>query len=193
MSGRRLGYIRRWLTNFEVTDNLSQAPSDFGTFSVVAPSDPRLPGGGGYTISNLYNVNQNVASAVNQVQTLASAYGNYTQVFNGLLVNVTARPRNGLVFQGGVSTGNTRTNYCDIRSALPEQNILGAQSPTNPWCNTATGLLVTRALTQDSAALTRSRRSTCCSPGRSGATRALRSPRTGRLRTRSSSRRSVAR
>jgi Carboxypeptidase regulatory-like domain len=135
------GYIRRWLTNFEVTDNLSQAPSDFGTFSVVAPSDPRLPGGGGYTISNLYNVNQNVASAVNQVQTLATAYGNYTQVFNGLLVNVTARPRNGLVFQGGVSTGNTRTNYCDIRAALPEQNIPGAQSPTNPWCNTATGLV----------------------------------------------------
>ena len=140
------GYIRRWLTNFEVTDNLSQAPSDFGTFSVVAPSDPRLPGGGGYTISNLYNVNQNVASAANQNQTLASAYGNYTQVFNGVLVNVTARPRNGLVFQGGVSTGNTRTNFCDIRAALPEQNTPGPPtpngfSPTNPWCNTATGLI----------------------------------------------------
>src|SRR6202035_4397814 len=111
-----------------------------------APSDPRLPGGGGYTISNLYNVNQNVASAVNQVQTVASAYGNYTQVFNGLLVNVTARPRYGLVFQGGVSTGNTRTNYCDIRAALPEQLTAGPPtpngfSPTDPWCNTATGLI----------------------------------------------------
>src|SRR4029077_17698997 len=42
-----VGYFRRWLQNFLVTDNLSVLASDFGTFSVAAPLDPRLPGGGG--------------------------------------------------------------------------------------------------------------------------------------------------
>ena len=62
-----VGYSRRWLTNFVVTDNLSQAPEDFGEFSVAAPSDPRLPNGGGQTITELFNANQNVASVVNNL------------------------------------------------------------------------------------------------------------------------------
>ena len=36
------------------------------------------------------------------------------------LLNVSARPRNGLVFQGGMSTGNDGTDYCDVRAASPE-------------------------------------------------------------------------
>ena len=134
-----IGYNRRWLTNFAVTDNTSQAPTDFGTFSVTAPTDPRLGSASGKTISGLYNVNQNVASTVNEVQYLASDYGKYSQMYNGVLLNVTARPRSGLVFQGGLNSGTTHTDYCDIRTKLPEMNVFGAQSPTNPWCDTATG------------------------------------------------------
>jgi hypothetical protein len=129
-----IGYNRRWLTNFTVTDNLAQAVTDFGTFSVTAPIDSRLPAAAsGRAISGLYNVNQNVASLVNQVQTLAGDYGAYSQKSHGILLNISARPRNGLVFQGGLSTGTTRTDFCDVRAAVPEE------TPTNPWCNTATG------------------------------------------------------
>jgi hypothetical protein len=141
-----VGYNRRWLTNFVVTDNLLQAPSDFGQFAITAPADPRLPSEAqGRTLSGLYNVNQNVASSVSTVQTLANPYGEYSQTSNGLLLNISARPRNGLLFQGGIGTGNVRSNYCDIRAAVPEQNlIIGAltptsiPTPTNPWCDTAT-------------------------------------------------------
>ena len=48
------GYFRRWLQGFFVTDNLSRAPADFGTFSVTAPLDSRLPGGGGNVVGGLY-------------------------------------------------------------------------------------------------------------------------------------------
>jgi hypothetical protein len=128
-----LGYNRRWLTNFTVTDNILQAPSDFGSFSVVAPTDARLGSASGQTISNLYNVNQAVASQVSQVQTLSSDFGRYSQMYNGILFNLTARPRNGLLFQGGFNSGTTRTDFCEVYAAVPE---MGA---TNPWCNTSTG------------------------------------------------------
>ena len=87
--------------------------------------------------------------------------------------NVSARPRSGLVFQGGVSTGNVRSNYCDIRAAIPEQNlIIGAltptsiPTPTNPWCDT-TASWVTRYTGLGRIPF---QRSMCCSRGRSAAT-----------------------
>ena len=52
------GYFRRWYGNFLATDNRALAPADFTGFSVTAPSDGRLPGGGGYPVSGLYNITQ---------------------------------------------------------------------------------------------------------------------------------------
>ncbi|OLE84383.1 MAG: hypothetical protein AUF76_03470 [Acidobacteria bacterium 13_1_20CM_2_65_9] len=126
-----VGYQRRWLNNFVVTDNLAQTAADFGKFSVVAPSDSRLPNGGGYTIPDLYNANQNVASVVNNLFTPASDYGNQYHRSHGVLMNVTARPGSGLFFQGGVNTGKTASDNCEVRAKLPE----------NPWCHVDTGFV----------------------------------------------------
>jgi hypothetical protein len=47
------------------------------------------------------------------------------------------------VLQGGFNTGNTGTDYCDVRSAIPEWTVAPPlptnQGPTNPWCGTSTG------------------------------------------------------
>ena len=139
-----VGYNRRWLTNFTWDDNVLQPVSQFGSYTIVAPLDPRLPGGGGQTSGVLYNANPNVAALTNNVTKLANDLpgGSYTQVYNGVLFNVSARPRNGLVFQGGVSGGPTRTDFCGARAASPAYNaFLTPFSPTNPWCNTVTGFL----------------------------------------------------
>ena len=97
-----IGYQNRWLTNFTWIDNALQAPTDFATFSVTAPNDPRLPEEArGAVIGGLYNVNQNVASNIQEVTSLSSDFGEYSQKSHGILFNVSARPRNGLVFQGG--------------------------------------------------------------------------------------------
>ena len=50
-----LSYLRRWLVNFPVLDNRARAPEDHTSFGVVAPTDSRLPNGGGYTVAGLYN------------------------------------------------------------------------------------------------------------------------------------------
>ncbi len=39
-----------------VTDNILVGPGDYDEFCVTAPSDPKLPGGGGYPVCGLYNM-----------------------------------------------------------------------------------------------------------------------------------------
>ena len=43
------GRSRMFTTGGTVTDNLAISPNDVAPFSLTAPSDPRLPGSGGYT------------------------------------------------------------------------------------------------------------------------------------------------
>jgi hypothetical protein len=138
-----VGYYRRWLVNFIATDNLNQAASQYDPFTISAPVDSRLPGGGGYAIPEpLYNVNPSVASvATNNFVTLASNYGDWTQKSHSIALNLSARPRNGLTFQGGFNTSQTLSDYCEIRARIPEFTVLLAQNPTNPYCSTNTGFI----------------------------------------------------
>jgi hypothetical protein len=128
-----IGYLKRWLQNFTATDNLAVQSSDFTPFSITAPVDTRLPDGGGYSVGTLYNV---VASGFGRTSnniTRANNFGTQYQSFNGMLISYSARIRNGLTLQGGVNSGVTVTDSCEIRQALPETN------PTNPYCHNAPG------------------------------------------------------
>ena len=137
-----LGYQRRWLQNFIATDNTGQASSDFGSFTVTAPVDARLPGGGGYAVPGpLYNVNQNVASSPNNLVTKSSNFGDWDQHSNSISLNVSARPRNGIVIQGGFNSAQTLLDVCAIHAALPELTVIGVTSSTNPYCKTNTGFV----------------------------------------------------
>ncbi len=51
-------------------------PSDFTKFSITAPQDPRLPGGGGYQVNDLYDLNNPALFGVtNNYITYADNYG----------------------------------------------------------------------------------------------------------------------
>jgi hypothetical protein len=130
-----IGYVRRWFQGFLVTDNLAVTPNDFAQFSVVAPADSRLPGGGGNTISGLYDVNPALFGVTNNYLTYSDNYGTQYQRFNGVDFNATARIRNGLNVQGGFSFGKSASDNCEIRAKLPEA------SPLNPYCHVETGYL----------------------------------------------------
>ena len=124
-----LGYYRRWWGNFIVTDNRAVTAADFGRFSVTAPTDPRLPDGGGYTLSNLYNVNPDKFGLTNNFITRASNYGDQTEHFDAVDLSVNVRLPNNITFQGGTSTGRGVTDNCEIQAQLPEIN------PVNPFCH----------------------------------------------------------
>ena len=88
-----VGYARRTFDNFMVTDNLAVGPNDFDQFYVAAPLDGRLPDGGGYTVSGLYDVKPQFFGRTNNFITLSEKYGRQYVVFNGIDLNVNARLR----------------------------------------------------------------------------------------------------
>ena len=49
-----VAYARRSFHSFTITDNQARDPSQYDAWTINAPSDPRLPGGGGYPITRLY-------------------------------------------------------------------------------------------------------------------------------------------
>ena len=114
-----VGYFRRWYGNFPVVDNRAVSPADFDTFSVVAPSDPRLPNGGGYTVSGLKAVKESKYNVFDNYETKADNYGKMTDHWNGIDVTVITRLRS-VSAQFGTSTGRQSRDYCDVLDDVPE-------------------------------------------------------------------------
>jgi len=148
-------YIRRTYQGFSVVDNLALQPSDLTPFSIVAPLDSRLPGGGGYVVSGLYDVVPEKAGQVDNLVTDSTRYGGWGQSFNGLDVTVNARIGESLTLVGGTSTGQTSADNCDVRAHLPELSttttgtsafgaglLTSAVSTTSQYCHVAFGVLM---------------------------------------------------
>jgi hypothetical protein len=135
--GLEVGYFRRWYGNFNVTDDRSLSPADYDTFALTAPSDPRLPDGGGQAINGFRALRESAfGRASSSFQTLAENYGDQTEVWTGINVNVNARLAQGIFLQGGTATGRSATNDCEILEALPESSVNGL-----PYCDQQTNWL----------------------------------------------------
>jgi hypothetical protein len=120
-----VSYFRRWFNNLLVTDDLAVAPADYDTFTITAPVDARLPNGGGYPISGLYDLKPGAfGRPARSVVTFADNYGKQIQHWNGVDISVNARPRDGVLLAGGTSTGRTSTNNCDVVTKLDNPSPL---------------------------------------------------------------------
>jgi len=139
-----VGYYRRWwpiYSGTDVTDNVLVSASDYTAFSVTAPNDPRLPGGGGYVVPGIYNITPTGAAAGNEnVQRAATDFGKYSRYWDGFDVTAQARLQNGLTLQGGTSSGRLVEDSCESRAAVPEGRTNGV---TDPWCREVEPLLTT--------------------------------------------------
>jgi hypothetical protein len=147
-------YSRRSFQGFSAVDNLALEPSDLTPYSVVAPIDPKLPHGGGYVVSGLYDVIPEKAGQVQNFVTDAAKYGKWSQHFSGVDVIVNVRAGARAVVGGGTSTGQTVADNCAVRERLPElstaatgASAFGAGlngsvvSTTSPYCRVAYGVL----------------------------------------------------
>jgi hypothetical protein len=129
-----VGYFRRWYGNFSAVDNRALSAADFDFFNITAPANANLPGGGGYLVTGIPNVKPDrFAVAPDNFVTFASNYGKQSEYWQGVDVGVTARLIGGLTAQGGVSTGRSVTDNCDVVAKLPEMqtNSFNANGTVN--------------------------------------------------------------
>ncbi|HXH26174.1 MAG TPA: hypothetical protein VNI78_13060, partial [Vicinamibacterales bacterium] len=83
----------------------------------------------------LYNVKPAMFGRTDTLTTWSHKYGDEYSVYNGVLVNMTARLPGGLTVQGGVNTGKTVTDNCEVLAKLPENG------PTDPYCHRDPGFV----------------------------------------------------
>jgi hypothetical protein len=133
-------YNRRWWGNFTVTDNQAVGPADYQAWTITAPSDSRLPGGGGYPVT-IYTTTAAAASrAAQNYVTLETDFGpareNYWQ---GVDLTLNARLGQGLTLQGGTSTGRTITDTCQTSVNIDSPDPRNCRS-VEPYQTTIRGL-----------------------------------------------------
>jgi hypothetical protein len=121
-----VSYWRTWFYNMAVIDSRALSPADYDTFSITAPSDPRLPGGGGYVISGFSDIKPaRFGVPGDEFVTYTKNFGKPYEHWNGVDVTINARPRQGVLLQGGTSTERRTTDNCDLAAKLPETGIAG--------------------------------------------------------------------
>jgi hypothetical protein len=142
-----VAYARRTFSGFTVTDNQLVQQSDYTPYRITAPSDPRLPNGGGYVVDGLFDLAPALFGRVDNLIADSRKYGDWSQHFDGVDVTLSAR-MNRFTFQGGTSTGRSAADACAVRRNLTELSSgLGAGlagsnvSPTSPYCKVNFGVL----------------------------------------------------
>lgn len=113
-------FNKRWWSGQYITRNLAVNASNFTQYSITAPVDPRLPNGGGYPVTGLYDVDPALFGVVDYQVQAASEYGKYEHYWNGVDVTISARTANGITLQGGTSTGQTVMDFCEVAQQVPE-------------------------------------------------------------------------
>jgi hypothetical protein len=130
------GYFRRWYGNFGATDAVAQTPADFDSYCITAPSDSRLPGGGGNQICGLHNLKpEKFGVATQYLTTLSSNYGKEIEHWNGVDVSVDARLTRAFRVQAGISSGRTSTDNCEIVEQLPELITSDTTALPSTYCH----------------------------------------------------------
>jgi Carboxypeptidase regulatory-like domain len=133
-----LAYFRRTQGHYTTTDNRDVSPSDYQEYCVTAPTDPRLPGGGGNQICGLYDLDPLKFAprfADDNMVTFVDNFGKQTQTFDGFDFILTARPRSNLFINGGFSTGIENTDECDSFVDNPSASTSGGTTLTpRAWC-----------------------------------------------------------
>jgi hypothetical protein len=108
------GYYRNWFGNFTVNKNTMTTPSDYTSYCVTAPLDPRLPGGGGYRICDLADVSVEKFGQIFTRISQSSLYGDQKQINDFFAFTMNARFGSRARLAGGLDLGRSMTDTCFI-------------------------------------------------------------------------------
>ena len=119
-----VSYHRRWFGNHRVTFNQAVSAADFDEFCVPVPVDPRLPNSG-QTVCGFFNRTPEAFALRDEVITSAENFGGIGQDYHGVDVLLNVRLPNGILLQGGTSTGRSEIDLCNVLVGHPEIVAVG--------------------------------------------------------------------
>jgi hypothetical protein len=102
------GFYRRNFYNLDVTDNTNLALTDWNSFVIATPNDPRLPLSGQSITMHSLNATK-VGTATDNLRTFSDIN---TSVYNGFELSANLRREKLLLF-GGITTDRKATTECD--------------------------------------------------------------------------------
>jgi len=119
-----VSYTRRDFHGFFVTDDLNRnVNTAYETYTLTAPSDPRLPNGGGYPITVYTPTAAANAVASKTYLTWDTDYGpERISYWHGVDFNVNARLRGGFTGSFGTTTGRAVVDNCAIATKYNQVN-----------------------------------------------------------------------
>jgi hypothetical protein len=123
--GLTVAYFRTWYGGFQALDNTLVTPADYDPFCVTAPTDSRLGSVSGKQLCGMYDISPAKFGQINNLRTQASHYGQMSEVFDGVDITIGARFGKGGQVQGGLATGRTVTDNCDLVIDSPSTATAG--------------------------------------------------------------------
>ena len=87
-----VSYDRRSYRNHVITQNRATTAADYDPFSITAPVDPRLPGGGGFVIDGLFDIKPEKFGQVDNFITRASNIGKKIEYWHASMSASTRAP-----------------------------------------------------------------------------------------------------
>jgi hypothetical protein len=127
-----VAYARRAYGNFTAVDNLDVTPADYSPFCMTAPVDPRLPGGGGNQICDLFDLNPDKRGLVHNYTTFSSEFGEQRETFNGVDLGVNLRLPGRATLAGGIATGTSNNTGNGLRNSTSACFVI--DSPQQRFC-----------------------------------------------------------
>ena len=126
--------FRRVYVSYSAVNNRAVNPADYdGPFCLTTPTNSLLPNSG-QQLCGLFEISDAAfGTAADNITISADNFGSRTSHWNGVDITFNARMDNGLLLQGGLSTGKTSTDICDLNANL--------NNPSQLYCKTDTPFL----------------------------------------------------
>ena len=128
-----VGYYRTSFRNFTVDDNRAVGPSDYEPYSILVPTDSRLPNSG-QVLTGLFDITP--AARVRPRDTFRTLLkilgGDRKQVYDGFDFGIDTRLGGGRLLHGGVSFGRNAAENCFVVDS-PQQARPGFCDHAAPW------------------------------------------------------------